>query len=179
MSAKRRRSRRINKSERVLIHLTSPIDIQDIGVTIEVSNTGAKLLARRKMAPESRGIARFIAAGREVPCRIVWQRAAGPDGRMETGIEIYSNTNFWGLDLSGSEVEPVPEPATAPAPTVSDTGPASALLESVKAQAGAASLPLELWAALVDSLEAKGVLTREELIAMLRKIGSSQGSGKD
>jgi len=114
MSAKRRRSRRINKSERVLLNLTTPVAIQDIAVTIEVSEHGAKVLARRKMTPGARGTATFIAGGREVPCRIVWQRAAGTEGRMETGIEIFSNTNFWGLDLAGSELEP--EPVAVPEP---------------------------------------------------------------
>jgi len=175
MSAKRRRSRRINKSERVLLNLSTPVAIQDIAVTIEVSAHGAKVLARRKMAAGARGTATYIAAGREVPCRIVWQRAAGTDGRMETGIEIFSNTNFWGLDLAGSELEPEPVPAPEP-PAVAalpTSGSAAALVEAVKGQAGAATLPMDLWCAIVDALEAKGVFSREELIAMLRKIGAS------
>jgi hypothetical protein len=125
------------------------------------------------MAPNARGTATFIAGGREVPCRIVWQRPAGTDGRMETGIEIFSNTNFWGLDLAGSELEPEPvppEPPPASAPARSDS---AALVEAVKGQAGAATLPMDLWCAVVDALEARGVFTREELIAMLRRIGTS------
>ncbi len=175
MSAKRRRSRRINKSERVLLKLATPVEIQDIAVTIEVSAHGAKVLARRKMAPDARGTATYIAVGREVPCRIVWQRPAGKDGRMETGIEIYSNTNFWALDLAGSELEPEPvaAPVATPVAAPAGSGSSAALLEAVRGQAAAASLPMDLWCAIVDALEAKGVFTREELIAMLRKIGTS------
>ena len=171
MSAKRRRSKRVDKSERVLLNLSSPA-LQDIVLTIEVSAHGAKVLARRKMAADARGTALFIAAGRQVPCRVAWQRPPGAEGRMETGLEIYSNTNFWGLDLSGSEMEPEPvEAPPAAAPEAGTSPSAAALLESLDAKANPAQLPVELWCALVDSLEAKGVFTRQELIAMLRQLG--------
>lgn len=176
MSAKRRRSKRIAKSERVLLNLATPVQLQDIVVTIEASAHGAKVLARRKMVPEARGVAVLISAGRQVPCRIAWQRPPGADGRMETGIEIYSNTNFWGHDLSGSEVEP--EPAVAP--VVSELTPhavtvrasAADIVQELKNQYGSPNLPVDLWCVLVDSLENKGVFAREDLIVMLRRIGS-------
>jgi hypothetical protein len=196
MSALRRRSKRISKSERVMLDITDPAPVQDIVVTLEVSANGAKVLARRHFQKESKGTAMFIAAGRKVPCRIAWQRAPGPDGRMETGLEIYSNGNFWGLDLAGSEVEPDPpkplpaalrasEPAAKPSgrsssgshPVVS--APAakkepSATMKAIIEALGnnrSASLPIDLWCLLVDNLEAKGVFSRAELIAMLKKIG--------
>jgi hypothetical protein len=228
MSAKRRRSKRVTKSERVMLNLTDPAPIQDIVVTLEVSAHGAKVLARRHMQADARGTAMFIAAGRQVPCRIAWQRQPGPDGRMETGVEIYSNGNFWGLDLAGSEVEPEPsqpqlppalkalspaastashhsshaghsshtshqtpaalkptaaapapvtKPAAPPAPTAASTAAAVEQATTVQAMLEAlggsksASLPIDLWCTLVDNLEAKGVFSRAELIAMLKKIG--------
>jgi len=196
MSALRRRSKRISKSERVMLDITNPAPVQDIVVTLEVSAHGAKVLARRSMQKEARGTAMFIAAGRQVPCRIAWQRQAGPDGRMETGLEIYANGNFWGLDLAGSEVavEPsplppalkvsisVPAPAAKPSaathpshashPAIPATKSASmqAMLETIGGNRSA-SLPIDLWCMLVDNLEAKGVFSRAELIAMLKKIG--------
>jgi hypothetical protein len=185
MSALRRRSKRVSKSERVMLDITDPAPtVQDIVVTLEVSEHGAKVLARRHLLKEARGMAMFIAAGRKVPCRIAWQRAPGPDGRMETGLEIYANGNFWGLDLAGSEVEPEPEkplpaalrpvsstpstPAATPAREVSAT--MKMILEALS-QNKSASLPIDLWCLLVDNLEAKGVFSRAELIAMLKKIG--------
>ena len=164
MSAKRRRSKRVDKSERVMLNLATPTAVQDIVVTIEVSAHGAKVLARRRMAPEARGVALYIAAGRQVPCRIAWQRAPGPDGRMETGLEIYSNTNFWGFDLTGSEVvEDVP---------VVDQPPLTAaiLLEALDLKMDPSRLSIQLCCALVDSLETRGVFTRDELIATLRHM---------
>lgn len=195
MSALRRRSKRISKSERVMLDITNPKPVQDIVVTLEVSANGAKVLARRHMEKEARGTAMFIAAGRQVPCRIAWQRAPGPDGRMETGLEIYANGNFWGLDLEGSEVEitmdqskPLPlslrAPAFGPAPAkpLAATPPPHGVagkaqpanMHAMIAALGAnrsASLPIDLWCMLVDNLEAKGVFSRAELIAMLKKIG--------
>jgi hypothetical protein len=204
MSAARRRSKRISKSERVMLDITDPTPVQDIVVTLEVSANGAKVLARRHMDKEARGTAMFISAGRKVPCRIAWQRQPGPDGRMETGLEIYSNGNFWGLDLTGSEVDPeaprplpaalrasgvtpagglkvpaatppkavVASPGSKPAapPAAAKGGTMQAMLEAL-GKNRSASLPIELWCMLVDNLEAKGVFSRAELIAMLKKIG--------
>ncbi len=165
-----------------MLDITEPKQVQDIVVTLEVSAHGAKVLARRTFEKESRGTAMFIAAGRKVPCRVAWQRKPGPDGRMETGLEIYSNANFWGLDLAGSEVEPEPAEALPPTPPSGvklGTLPASAREQPVTIRAlvealgsnRSASLPIDLWCLLVDNLEAKGVFSRAELIAMLKKIG--------
>ena len=175
MSAKRRRSKRISKSERVMLSITEPTAVQDVVVTLEVSQHGAKVLARRHFKAESRGTATFIANGRAVPCRVAWQRAPGAEGRMETGLEIYSNSNFWGLDLEGSEVDPEPEPpppsAKAMPAALKPATPTSvaALVDALESK-NSASLSVDLWCALVDSLESKGVFTRSELIAMLKKL---------
>jgi hypothetical protein len=175
MSAKRRRSKRSSKSERVLLSLTTPPALQDIVVTIEASAHGAKVLARRKMTPDAKGTALLISSGRQVPCRVAWQRPPGADGRMETGIEIDSNSNFWGLDLSGSEVEPEPEPVASAAPVVPAVPAMSVamLLEELGKHEHSSGLPVKLWCAVVEALEGKGVFTRDELIAMLKKLGSS------
>src|SRR5258708_3034738 len=170
MSAKRRRSKRVSKSERVMLNIVEPTAIQDIVVTLEVSEHGAKVLARRHLKPDSRGTAVFIATGRQVPCRVAWQREPGPEGRMETGLEIYATSNFWGLDLHGSEVDPEPEPVAAAvaAPSKPASSSVSALGDAMGTSKG--SMPIDVWCALVDNLEAKGVFTRVELAAMLKKI---------
>lgn len=173
MAAKRRRSARVPKAERLLLNITSPVAVQEIALTVEVSEHGAKVLSRRRLLPESRGSALLISAGRQAPCRIAWQKAPGPDGRMETGVEIYSNTNFWGLGIGPGETAPAPqEPPEPPAPEPAAAAPPSAreLLEQLQAQAVSDSFPLQLWGELVDALEAKGVFTRDELIGMLRKL---------
>ena len=185
MSAKRRRSKRVSKSERVMLSISEPSPVQDIVVTLEISQHGSKVLARRHFVADSRGTALFIAAGKQVPCRVAWQRAPGAEGRMETGLEIYSNANFWGLDLAGSEVDPEPAlpaalslvkpaPAAAVAPSASAPSSVSAMIAALSANLGptkSASLPIDLWCALVDNLEAKGVFTRAELTATLKKMG--------
>lgn len=178
MSAKRRRSKRVSKSERVMVSIVEPSPVQDVVVTLEVSQHGAKVLARRHFIPDSKGTALFIATGREVPCRIAWQRSPGPEGRMETGLEIYANGNFWGLDLEGSELEqdqaPVPAlpPALLPASKKAPTASISEVIDSLAAK-NTGSLSVDLWCLLVDALEAKGVFTRAELTAMLKKLGRS------
>ena len=119
MSAKRRRSKRVSKSERVLLSITDPTEIQDVVVTLEVSQHGAKVLARRKLPANSRGTATFIAGGKQVPCRVAWQRPPGAEGRMETGLEIYpTSVNFWGVDLQGSEVDRTEQLVLAEAPAI-------------------------------------------------------------
>src|ERR1017187_6055433 len=141
MSAKRRRSKRIAKSERVLVSIADPSTVQDVVVTLEVSQHGAKALARRRFIADSRGTALFIAIGREVPCRVAWQRAPGADGRMEMGLEIYANSNFWGLDLEGSELDPEPSPLPPPK---------AATMPATLKQAAPTSV-----ATMVDALESK------------------------
>jgi hypothetical protein len=180
MSAKRRRSKRVSKSERVMVSITDPSPVQDVVVTLEVSQHGAKVLARRHFVTDSRGTAMFIATGREVPCRVAWQRAPGAEGRMETGLEIYANGNFWGLDLEGSELEPelLPHALTAAAPKAAAGKVAASSVATMVDALGsknAATLSIELWCALVDNLEAKGVFTRAELAAMLRKLQEPKG----
>jgi hypothetical protein len=172
MSAKRRRSKRVAKSERVMVSITDPPPVQDVVVTLEVSQHGAKVLARRHFLADSRGTAMFIATGREVPCRVAWQRSPGAEGRMETGLEIYSNSNFWGLDLEGSELEPDPPPPKPAAATPKAAAPPSvaAMVDALESK-NSATLSIDLWCALVDNLEAKGVFSRAELIAMLKKLG--------
>jgi len=175
MSAKRRRSKRVSKSERVMVSITDPAPVQDVVVTLEVSQHGAKVLARRHFPKDSRGTATFIATGREVPCRVAWQRAPGTEGRMETGLEIYSNSNFWGLDLEGSELEPeaLPQSLTAAVPRAAAAKAAASSVAAMVDALGSknsATLSIDLWCALVDNLEAKGVFTRAELTAMLRKL---------
>ena len=112
MSAKRRRSKRVSKSERVLLSITDPTEIQDVVVTLEVSQHGAKVLARRKLQANSRGTATFIAGGKQVPCRVAWQRPPGAEGRMETGLEIYpTGANFWGDFHDGTKQSQDPNSA--------------------------------------------------------------------
>ncbi len=169
VSAKRRRSKRVSKSERVMLNIVTPSPVQDIVVTLEVSAHGAKVLARRHLEVDSRGTATFIAVGRQVPCRVAWQRPPGPEGRMETGLEIYSQTNFWGLDLEGSEIEPAPIAPPPPRVSKENVETIGELVETMKASASP-TLSIDLWCVLVDTLETKGVFSRTELIAMLKKL---------
>ncbi len=180
---KQRRTPRVSKSERIMLNITSPVPVQEMVSTLLVSKNGAKVLSKRRLIPESRGTALFISAGREVPCRVAWQAAPGPDGQMETGLEILSASEFWGA------AEPGPaEPGAARAPTAAPntmpdvprgTSPVAAaaplspleLLEKFRRESDPESFSVELWSGLVDALEAKGVFTRDELIGMLRKLG--------
>jgi hypothetical protein len=89
---------------------------------------------------------------------------------METGLEIYSNSNFWGLELDGSELEPDPPPsppATAPKPAA--LASVANMVDGL-ASKNSATLSIDLWCTLVDNLESKGVFTRAELTAMLKKL---------
>lgn len=176
---KQRRSSRVQKSERLMLNITSPVPVQEMVSTIMVSRNGAKVLTRRRLIPESRGTALFISAGREVPCRVAWQDAPRADGQMETGLEIFSPSEFWGSPELGTP-RPSEAAARSTVPAVAkgagpDTASAPAspqrLLEQFRTASDPESFPLHLWSGLIDALEAKGLFTRDELIGMLRKLG--------
>lgn len=169
---KRRRSNRIEQAERVLLHLETSGALKEVVMSVNISQQGVKVLARRRMAPNSRGTALRLSAGREAPCRIVRQDPPGAEGLMETGLEIDTpNTSYWGFSAWQSEIEPEP----APAPVVADVPAAPPslpeLLEPLRAQAGEESFSVQLLCGIVDALEAKGLFTRDELIGTLRKLG--------
>lgn len=174
-SRKNRRSERVDTVQRVLLEIQSPA-LKEIVITEEVSENGAKVLARRKIPQGAKGTLQVLSSGRQVPCRVVWQRPEMVgDGRMETGIEIFSNSNFWSISFQGPEGAP-PPPPPEPAPKAVEAPPPNpqAVVEAVSsaAERGPEALA-HLWSLLVQALEEKGVFTRDDFIATLQRMGKS------
>ena len=62
-----------------------------------------------------------------------------------------------------------PKPAAA-TPKAAAPSSAATMVDALESK-NSATLSIDLWCALVDNLEAKGVFSRAELIAMLKKLG--------
>lgn len=174
-SIKNRRSERVDTRQRMMLEIVHPVALKEIIITEEVSWHGAKVLARRKIPKESRGLLHMVPSGRQVPCRVVWQKSElDGDGRMSTGIEIYPTTNFWGLSFQGAEFpDPLSVPAAVPGgPAGGEPArDAAAILASMTGErADPSSSLLVLWSGLVQALQDRGIFTRQDLITTLQKM---------
>lgn len=174
-SIKNRRSERVDTRQRMLLEILHPVAIKEIIITEEVSWHGAKVLARRKIPKDSRGLLHVVPSGRQVPCRVVWQKSElDEEGRMWTGIEIYSPSNFWELSFQGAEF---PDPLSVPAAVSSGQAAAEPALDAAAlfaAMTGERTDPssslLILWSGLIQALQDRGIFTRQDLITTLRKM---------
>lgn len=166
-----RRFERRTAAHRLLLHITDPIPFREMVSTLDISLHGTRILAQRKHRPESRGTAELLGTGRAVPCRVVWQAdKRNEQGFLETGLEL-------GLDLSSrtslfSGLESA-KPAAAGGPSPASAGevaPIASEIAEAQASRGDQAI-IEIWSALLELMETKGVFTREDFVATLRKIG--------
>src|SRR5437667_4904051 len=87
--AKKRRNDRHGVSHRLRLRLTDPARMEEVINTLDVSLNGARVLARGRFPPESRGTVELVETGRRVPCRVVWRAANATDqGLCEMGLEL-------------------------------------------------------------------------------------------
>ena len=174
-TSKDRRSRRIPAAHRLLLTIVGGAGSEiakEIVSTVELSQFGARVRGRRMLRPESEGVLTQLSSGRQARVRIAWQqKAPAPPGFLDTGLEILSGFDYWGDSFTESAVSP------APLLPLGSNGLApltvEALLNHLKEQSGSASglQPLEtIWCGLIEQLEARKVLSREDLIAAVRSI---------
>jgi hypothetical protein len=172
---KDRRSRRIPASYRLMFTVFGPDGsevVREIVSTVELSQFGARVRGRQVAPPESRGILTQLSSGRRAHVRVAWQdEAVGAPGFVDTGIEVISGPDYWGISFA--EPEPVPvEAATPPTPMT-----AQGLLDELNGKAardGALGVLETIWCGLVEQLEARKVITREELIAAVRSVAATK-----
>ncbi|MBI3934650.1 MAG: hypothetical protein HY316_08135 [Acidobacteria bacterium] len=173
---KDRRSRRIPATHRLLLTILGPTGSEiakEIVSTVELSQHGARVRGRRLLRPESEGMLTQLSSGRQARIRIAWQqKSAGNHGFLDSGVELLSGFDYWGISFA--------EPAAAPASPASSNGAnpltPQELLQNLKEQnsghAGAETLQT-VWCALMEQLEERKVISRDELIASVRSIALS------
>ena len=174
---KDRRSKRIPAAHRLLLSIQGPAGMEiskEIVSTVELSQFGARIRGRRSLRPGAEGMLTQLRSGRQARIRIAWQERLGDSAEFfDTGLELLSGFDYWGISFA----DPAPGEVTQEAPSTSDPLTAHALLEEFRnaARIGAGELPLEvLWCGLIEQLEAKQLLERNDLVAAIR--GLAQGA---
>ena len=170
-----RRSRRVPASHRLMLTVYGADGsemVREIVSTVELSQFGARVRGRQQAPPESRGILTQLSSGRRAHVRVAWQEAAaGAPGFVDTGVEVVSGPDYWGISFA--EPEPVPVEAAAPPTPLT----AQELLDELNGKAardGALGVLETIWCGLVEQLEARKVITREELITAVRSVASAK-----
>jgi len=151
--------------------------LKEIITIVEVSEQGARFRGRRTLQPEWKGNIVQLSSGRQAPVRIVWQvKAADQPEFWETGIEILADYNFWDRPFSNPDAEPELAIDNAALPVEEFL---KALRQGPAAQSQHNNKLLEtLWCGLVEQLEELKVLTRQDLVAAIRRIGEGRNSSE-
>jgi hypothetical protein len=179
-SSKSRRSKRVPANHRLLITVLGPSGAEiskEIVSTVEVSQHGARVRGRRTLRPEAQGTLTQLSSGRQVPFRVAWQQKGSEPNSLDTGVELLSNFDFWGAMFAEPSAEPEPAPVPAPALVEGNAVPLSPaeLLDELRKAAQSPSdhktRVLEaVWCALIDQLEERRVITRDELLTAIRSV---------
>ena len=156
--------------------LSVPVEIQGMDATgadiLEKVNTkivskhGAFLILGHRMLVGSQINLRLPQANLQKKCKVAWVGAPlGEHGPYETGIELESADNFWGVQFPPDDWQAPPadsqvsEPSPRPNPAVAGGN------EQQVYTIGA------IQRALISLLEEKGVVSAAELSAMLKRLG--------
>jgi hypothetical protein len=156
-----------------ILGMTGAEVLKEVVTTVEVSQHGARIRGRRTLQKNWQGSLLLLSSGRQAPCRIVWQ-AKPPEapGFLEAGVEILVGFNFWERTFSNPDAEPVAAEIAVEPGLVSPEELLQELRKSPSFQGQEASRVLEAaWCGVVEQLEERKILTREELAAAIRKIG--------
>ena len=172
---KDRRSRRIPAAHRLLLTIFGPTGSEiakEIVSTVELSQFGAHVRGRRILRPEAEGLLTQLSSGRQARIRIAWQKSDTTTGFFDTGVEILSGFDYWGMSFA----EPAPAPAVPSCGAASTPLTTEELLGELKqtpsGDSGARLLET-IWSGLIEQLEARSVISRDELICSVRSIAQS------
>ncbi|MGH9786710.1 MAG: hypothetical protein ACRD88_21280 [Terriglobia bacterium] len=183
-SRKDRRSKRAHSEQRLLLTILGPTGMEiakEIVTTVEVSLHGARVRGIRTIRPDSQGVLTQLGSGQQAPFRVAWQaRVPSNPGFLDTGVELLSGFDFWGMAFPEPTASPAPvagpAPVAAPAPIASPPISPQKVLDELEkaAQPGGNDRARTLeaaWCNLIEQLEERKVFSREELLASLRNIG--------
>ena len=194
-SRKDRRSKRVPVAHRLLLTILGPTGTEiakEIVTTVEVSAHGARVRGIRTFRPGSEGLLTQLGSGQQAPFRVAWQTRAASDPKfLDTGVELLSELDFWGVAFSA----PTAEPKAEPAPATPVAAPVAAPIESPRISPQALLDELEktpqpagehrarmleaVWCHLIEQLEERKVFSRDELLASLRSIGQESRTDQD
>src|SRR5262249_22323627 len=156
---------------RVLLSLLGPNGeevAKEIVSTVELSQYGAHIRGRRILTPESEGVLTQLSSGRQARVRIAWQeKSATHHGFYEAGVELLSGFDYWAVSfVNPPAVSDSAQPQTANALTLHEL-----LYELVKNSSEQAPKILEsVWCGLVEELESRKIVHRDELVSSIRAI---------
>ena len=167
-SAKQRRSKRIPASHRLLLTVVNADGAEsarEIVSTVELSQYGAHIRGRKQLQADSEAVLTQLSSGRQARIRVAWQqKSATHHGQLDTGVELLSGFEFWGVSFS----EQVPEQSADPAgPSFRD------ILDELVKQSGddpGTRVMETVWCGLIDHLEARELIKREELVQSIRAV---------
>ena len=184
-TCKDRRSRRIPAAHRMLLTILGPTGseiVKEIVSTVELSQFGARVRGRRSLRPEAEGMLTQLRSGRQARIRIAWQIKPDESAEfLDTGVEILSGFDYWGISFA----EPESAPPTALNPATSPKGTAALAIhelladvrEKTAGEAGTRNLEI-LWCGLIEHLERRQLITRDDLTTAIRSIAESSPSRK-
>ena len=172
-NVKNRRSSRVPGSHRLLftiINSSGAEIMKEIVTAVELSQYGARVRGYRTVSADAQGLLTQLSSGRQAPIRVAWQRRADADPNfLDTGVELLSGFDFWGIVFADPALQPAPfsgpaKKAVRPQELLEEMkkllpsdNPQSQILESI-------------WCGLIEQLEARRVIAREDLVSALRGL---------
>jgi hypothetical protein len=144
---------------------------KEIVSTVELSQFGARLRGRRSFRPEAEGHLTQLRSGRQARVRIVWQRKSDASaGYVDTGVEILSGFDYWGISFSEPETAASLESDSITSSTgARELAVHEVLTELTDNNSGQRNLEA-LWCGLIEHLESRQVIHRDDLVAAIRNI---------
>ena len=139
-------------------------DVTERASTATLSRHGACIVLQHKFSAGSEVYLAIPHLERKQKCRVVWVTSAfGDSGPYETGVELESAENFWGVQFP-------PEDWVAPRNTPLAGSQPRAMPSTMVGDHEQQLLTLTAMVqALISVLEHKGVVTPSELADMLRR----------
>ncbi len=178
-NVKNRRSNRVPGSHRLLLTILSPSGteaMKEVVTAVELSQYGARVRGYRTISADAQGLLTQLNSGRQASIRVAWQRRADADPNfLDTGVELLSGFDFWGIAFADPAVQSAP--SAGPAKKVERPQELLEELQKLLASGNHQAQVLEsIWCGLIEQLEARRVIAREDLVSAIRSLGS-EGSG--
>jgi hypothetical protein len=146
--------------------------MKEIVTAVELSQHGARVRGYRTVNSDAQGLLTQLSSGRQAPIRVAWQRRAQEDPNfLDTGVELLSGFDFWGITFT----DPATHPARSSEPGKRAVSPRELLEELQKLLPSAnhrAQVLESIWCGLIEQLEARRVITREDMVVALRGLAS-------
>jgi hypothetical protein len=184
---KNRRSARIPAKHNIMLMVEGAEGqslAKEVVTTVRISRHGAQLLGRNPLRENSTGKVAHLSTCRQAPFRIAWQApSTEKPGFHEIGIEFEDLSDFWGGTFPGSDpAQPAmanpsinsqlasAEPLAAAASRLSSSDILQQL-RTIPASKEGREITDAIWCGLIEQLEERRVISRNELISSLRKVG--------